>query len=767
MKQNIYELEQLTVQINRDSVFKSLNCTEDSPAYEDFLDTYEEIYDKMCGLAEPVGVIGIATMPASIATETYPAGTPVMYMVTSVGDGLKQQSTKAFQEGDYVKGMLCDAMADDALFSMEDQLMQRLKEICAEHQFGIRARLEAPHHISMEVQKEAWQYLELEKRFGIQISSGYMFDPVKTSCQLLILTEDPAVFAAEHDCRRCPNLNCRLRHIPDTKVTVERGNEARTIFVKAQESLLEALIRENYYVSAVCGGKGRCGKCKVRVLSGETVVTEEDRAVFTQEELSSGWRLSCRIYPQEELQIAFDIKDESEFEVLAEFALPSGEAGNDNAETDRLIHAEARKSASEAATQDKQKKESNTAACVQEYDIAVDIGTTTLALQLLDGASGTVLHTVSAVNGQRVYGADVISRIQASIDGKKEELQNCIRRDLTTGIRKLLANCRQPYKIKRIVLSGNTTMGHLLMGYPCDTLGVYPFTPVNIDFIKGTVQAILGEEMQECRDVQEIVLLPGISTYVGGDITAGMYACGFAESEEIRLLVDLGTNGEMAIGNKDRILVTSTAAGPAFEGGNITWGTGSIPGAICSVELDGENAQIQTINDQPPQGICGTGVVETTAELVREEIVEDSGMLDEDYFEDGFPLAETSEGQKIVFTQKDIREIQLAKAAVRAGMETLLLRYGITKDAVKHVYIAGGFGYKLNISKAAAIGMIPKEFEARTIAVGNSSLAGAAKYLRETSAEEVLRRLVAVSEEVNLSADKDFNELYMDAMFFE
>lgn len=159
--------------------------------------------------------------------------------------------------------------------------------------------------------------------------------------------------------------------------------------------------------------------------------------------------------------------------------------------------------------------------------------------------------------------------------------------------------------------------------------------------------------------------------------------------------------------------------------------------------------------------------METTAELVREEIVEDSGMLDEDYFEDGFPLAETTDGQKIVFTQKDIREIQLAKAAVRAGMETLLLRYGVNKDAVKHVYIAGGFGYKLNISKAAAIGMIPKEFEARTIAVGNSSLAGAAKYLRETNAEEVLRSLVAASEEVNLSADRDFNELYMDAMFFE
>lgn len=788
MKQKIYELEQLTFQIDKESVFKSLNCSEDSPAYEDFQETYDEIYEEMCSLVEPVGVIGIASMPSSIASANYPVGTPIIYMVTSVGDGLKQHSTKAFQEGDYVKGMLCDAMADDALFSMEDQLMQKLKEICAEHQFGVLARLEAPHHISMEVQKEAWQYLQLENRFGIQISSGYMFDPVKTSCQLLILTEDTSVFQAEHDCRKCPNLNCRLRSIPDTKVIVHREKDVREIFVKEQESLLEALIRENYYVSAVCGGKGRCGKCRIRVLSGETFITEEDKAVFTQEELKAGWRLSCRVYPQEELVIAFDIKDESGFEVLSEFAMPSAGKREDKAiRTGRELEAVSDslkdKCESDNTAERVQNLSLDTDTIATEYDIAVDIGTTTLVLQLLDHASGKVIHTVSTVNSQRMYGADVISRIQASIDGKKEELQECIRRDLTIGIRKLLQECEWAgQKIHRIVISGNTTMGHLLMGYPCDTLGTYPFTPVNIDFIKGSVAEILGDQTffaddrettnlkiaeKICKECDiEVLLLPGISTYVGGDITSGLYACDFADSDEICLLVDLGTNGEMAIGNKEKILVTSTAAGPAFEGGNITWGTGSIPGAICSVELVGEQVQIRTINDQPPLGICGTGVVETTAELVREEIAEDSGMLDEEYFEDGFPLAETLDGQKIMFTQKDIREIQLAKAAVRAGMETLILRYGVSKEAVKKVYIAGGFGYKLNISKAVAIGMIPPEFESKTIAVGNSSLAGAAKYLREQEAEKVLRRLVTVSEEVNLSADKDFNELYMDAMFF-
>ena len=728
--ENFYELHDLTFSITRETVFKSMNCYEDSPVYEDVSETYDEIYEDMLALVEPVGILGFGTLPKSVETKKYKAGTPIIYMVTSIGDGIKQCSTRAFQEGDYVKGMLCDAMADDALFSMEDQVITKLKEICKEHKVGILARLEAPHDISMESQKEAWEHLELKRRFGINISTGFMFDPVKTSCQVFILTEDTNTFKAEHDCRKCPNVNCKMRNIPDTEVIVHKGDETKTILVKGTESLLHALIRENYYVSAVCGGKGRCGKCRIRVLSGETLISDEDEAVFTREELEAGWRLSCRVYPYENLEISFDQNDESQFEILSSY-------------------------------QDEKK---GNAAEESAYDIAVDIGTTTIAMELLGADSKQVIHTATTINGQRVYGADVISRIQASTEGKKAELQESIRRDLQKGIYRLVKETGIARdKIRNIVIGGNTTMGHLLMGYDCDTLGVYPFTPVNIDFIEGTDQEIIGEGTGKTK----VTLLPGISTYVGGDIVSGLYACGFEKASEVCLLVDLGTNGEMALGNKDKILVTSTAAGPAFEGGNITWGTGSIPGAICSVKLNGTDVQVKTIRDQMPEGICGTGVVEIAAELVREEIVSDSGMLDEEYFEQGFPLAKNSEGKEIVFTQKDVREIQLAKAAVRAGVETLLLRYGIEKEEVSKVYLAGGFGYKLDTSKAIAIGMLPEEFKDRIEAVGNSSLAGAVKYLSDSDREKEIQRLVEISEEIGLSSDKDFNEFYMDAMFFE
>lgn len=725
-----YELKNLKAVIHQSSVLKKMDCHKECAVYETVVETYEEIYEEICSLAKPVGVFGFGKLPDSLETEKYKAGTPVIYLVTSIGDGIKKKSTKAFEEEDYVEGMLCDAMADEALFSLEEQALEKLKEVCKEHGVGVLDRLEAPQDISMEAQRVAWEYLNLKERFGITISSGFMFDPVKTACNIFVLTENPAIFRAHHDCRKCSNINCKQRNIPHCIVTVLQGEEEKHIPLDSGESLMDALVRSGYLIRAVCGGQGRCGKCKIQVRKGDPGITQRDREVFSENEWKEGFRLSCLVYPKEDMEISLPQTDDSQFEILT--AYQNGKKGKYTGE--------------------------------YVYDIAIDIGTTTIAFALLGEKSGEILHTVSRVNGQRVYGADVISRIKASMDGKKGALQDRIRKDLLTGMKALLEEAQiMPEKIQKIVLSGNTTMGHLLMGYDCDTLGVSPFTPVNIDFIRGTVQEIIGEFAGNAS----VTILPGISTYVGGDIVSGLYAAGFSNRSEICFLVDLGTNGEMALGNQEKIYVTSTAAGPAFEGGNITWGMGSVAGAICAVNFHGSEPYIKTIRGQTPEGICGTGVIETVAELVREGIAEDSGTLDETYFAKGFPLAKTSDGRDIVFTQKDIREIQLAKAAVRAGMETLLLRYGVEKQDVSKVYLAGGFGYRLDIGKAIAIGMLPAEFSGRIEAIGNSSLAGAVKYLTHRAGEKEIQSLIHASTEINLSTDKDFNELYIDSMFFE
>ena len=748
---NFYVLDNLKVNMEMERVLHAIDCAPDSPVYEEIVEEYRNIYDDMLALAEPVGILGVGVLSEISATTEYPAGTKVVYAVLSVGDRIRQCSTQAFQEGDYVRGMLCDAMADNALFSLEGRMTERLREVCAERNMGILKRLEAPHDISMEVQREAWEYLNLKERFGIDISCGYMFDPVKTSCQVFVLTEDASVFRAQHDCRKCPNVSCKFRNIPmeeavnKIQITVKTADDTRTFLLEKGESLMDALLREGYYVSAVCGGKGRCGKCKIRVLTEQAPVSGEDEKFFSEEELAQGWRLSCMLYPTEALTVSFTLDDESDFEVVS-------------AHGGQSFGAASKGVAKRSEINTGQEKFRN-----GTYEIAIDIGTTTLAFQLWDKATGAIFGTVTAVNSQRKYGADVVSRMQASIDGKKEVLQESIRQDLQNGIRKLLEECCvNMSQLSRIVIGCNTTMGHLLLGYDCNSLGTYPFAPVNIELVKGNLQRILDMDGDA-----EVVVLPGISTYVGGDIVAGLYACDFDKSEDICLLVDLGTNGEMALGNADRRLVTSTAAGPEFEGGNISWGMGSVTGAVCSVKLEDAKVQVRTIGDKTPIGICGTGVVETVAELLRGGLLDETGLLEEDFFDDGFPLAKTPEGKTIVLTQKDIRELQLAKAAVRAGVETLLLRYGVQKEQVKRIYLAGGFGYRLDTEKAIAIGMLPEEFGDRIQAVGNSCLAGVVKYLQEESGADTLQRLVRISKEINLSMDCDFNENYMEAMMFD
>ncbi|MBE5949140.1 MAG: DUF4445 domain-containing protein [Lachnospiraceae bacterium] len=759
MKQ-VYLIDGLKAQLNMDLVLHAIDCMPDNPVYEEFVDEYADIHEELLSMAEPAGILGFGELTDKTATDEYVAGTKVIFAVTSVGDKIKQYSTRAFAEGDYVRGMLADAIADRALFSLEGRMLEKLKSVCGEHGVGILKRLEAPHDIPMEVQREAWESLSLKETLGIDISCGYMFDPVKTSCQVFVISEDADIFKAQHDCRKCPNIDCRYRNIPDDvqgiEITVKKGNEIKKLLYKAGQSVMDLLIENSYYISAVCGGKGRCGKCKVRVLKGVAPVTAEDEKFFNKEELGVGWRLSCLLYPTEDLTVSFELGDESEFVAVSEY-----EPGDVTVPKERTEFSVVADSCDENAPELK-KENKGIADEDKEYHIAIDIGTTTIAMQLLGKTSGDIKHTITTVNSQRKYGADVITRIKASVDGRKPELKECIFKDLKEGIQALLkATGVEMSKVACIAIAGNTTMIHLLMGYDCDSLGIYPFTPVNIDIITGSMEALLG-----ISGDAKVVILPGISTYVGGDIVSGLYACGFDKTEEIKLLVDLGTNGEMALGNEDKLLVTSTAAGPAFEGGNIEWGMGSVAGAICSVELDGAIAKCHTILDKEPVGICGTGVVEAIAELLREDILDDTGLLADEYFDDGFELAKTSDGRDIVLTQKDIRELQLAKSAIRAGIETLLIKYGVSKEQVSKVYLAGGFGYKLNTGKAVAIGMLPKEFADKTQAIGNSSLAGAVKYLREAEDGKALEKIVLISEEISLSTDKDFNEFYMEHMMF-
>lgn len=370
-----------------------------------------------------------------------------------------------------------------------------------------------------------------------------------------------------------------------------------------------------------------------------------------------------------------------------------------------------------------------------EYHIAIDLGTTTLVFQLIEASFGTIVHTVTLLNSQRKFGADVLSRIQASVEGKRQELQECIRKDLLEGIAQLKNECNvKPEQIKDIVIAGNTTMIHLLMGYDCSGLGVYPFTPVNMDVINDTADAILGLDNTEAiQKTLDITIFPGISAFVGGDIVSGLYELDFANKNEISLFIDLGTNGEMALGNKEKLLVTSVAAGPAFEMGPVTW---------------------------------GSNVIEIVSGLLENGIIDETGLLADEYFDDGYPIGTAEDGRQIIFNQKDVRDLQLAKAAVRAGVETLIKRYEITSEQIAKVYLAGGFGSHLDVDKAAVIGMLPKELAEKAEIIGNSSLAGCVKFLRDEGRMDFIQSIKDISEPVMLAKDTFFEKKYMENMSF-
>lgn len=734
-------IQDFKIDISQSEVFRQIDCYEDSAVYDDVLKAYEEIEESIYELCEPVFLVEKDIIEQEYACDVLPAGTEVLFTLCSIGEKISGYSTKAFEEGEYLKGMLADAMADSALFSIEKAMVPYLKELCASEGMGIEKRLEAPKDIPMEMQKVVLEKTHAEGFCGMGITSCYMLNPVKTSAFIYVLTDDKEVFQYQHDCKTCDRYDCKMRKVPDIPVTVIDGTRKFVIQVKERQNLLDALMAVKPSFSSVCGGTGTCGKCKVQVVKGTLPVTVSDETCFTKAELEAGMRLACRANPvdyatkhSEPLEIRLLLQSEETFVAL----------GDENKECYL-------------------QNDSSTSDLSKTFGIAVDLGTTTIAIQLLSLQTGEVHGVYTCVNHQRRFGADVISRIKASTEGNKEELRKSIQDDLKRGFREVLKKASVlPTQITDIVIAGNTTMGHLLMGYDCNTLGVFPFTPVNIMLIEESYQTIFEDDFLNAR----VKILPGISAFIGADITSGIYYCNMHKSQKYSLLIDLGTNGEIVLGNAEKLFATSTAAGPAFEGGNIKWGIGSVEGAISSAVFVNGKLEVQTIGSKTPIGICGTGVLEMTAELLGAGLIDKAGCLNEEYFEDDYPVARTENGELIVFTQKDIRELQMAKSAVRAGVEMLIQKSGIREEDIAHIYLAGGFGVKLNYKKAIKIGLLSKGFENKVEAVGNSSLQGTARILLAGNYQE-LEDIVQRTEEINLAMENDFNQLYLENMYFK
>lgn len=395
--------------------------------------------------------------------------------------------------------------------------------------------------------------------------------------------------------------------------------------------------------------------------------------------------------------------------------------------------------------------------------ICIDIGTTTIAVSAIDSTTHLRIEEV-LLNEQRFFGVDVISRIKASMEGSGQMLQSLIQKNLQKGLDSILrkfGGTRQ--EVESIVVAANTTMVHLLLGLSCEGLAAYPFENVTLSALTLPANEVLQTEGFSCP----LTILPGISAFVGGDIVSGIYALNLDQSDKLSFFLDLGTNGEMALGSKEKILTSSTAAGPAFEGGNIKYGIAAIKGAIYEVELKDGQTRFRTLQYGRPLGLCGSGIIELTSELLEHGLIDETGLLCEPYFDEGFPVTKAAGGaENIRFFQKDIREVQMAKAAIRTGISLLCEEYGCLENEIETVYLGGSFGSAANIKKSVRIGLLPDSFEDKVVLAGNTSLLGALKYAGDEAGTGRLAQITEKSAALYLANAADFEHEFIAQLNF-
>lgn len=498
-------------------------------------------------------------------------------------------------------------------------------------------------------------------------------------------------------------------------VTLELQPLGRRLRVPRGASLQDVLFPLG--VEFPCGGRGRCRGCRVRVLAGELPVTPEDLRLLGPARVAEGWRLACQARAAGDLVLE-----------LAQWEAPI--LGDDTAAgvfTPR-----------------------------PGWGVAVDLGTTTVVAQLLDLTTGHVLAVRSALNAQARHGADIMSRVEVALtDPGRAHLTRLIREQVGELLAELRAAAPEAGLPTEVVLVGNTVMHHLFCGLSVAPLACHPFEPV-----EGGLKVFTGAELGWTAAAEaQVFFLPCLGGFVGSDILAGILATGLHRNERPAMLVDLGTNGEIVVGTRDRLLCASTAAGPAFEGARIAQGMRAATGAIHAVRrLDGGEWAVAVLGGGAARGICGSGLVDAVACGLEAGRIQPSGRL-----AGGEPLRLTG---TVALTQADIRELQLAKGAIAAGIELLLARLGLRAEDLDRVWLAGAFGNYISRASARRIGLLPVSAD-RVEPAGNTALRGAKLVLCGAAGPDRafthLRRRV---EHVTLKDDPRFLDAYVAAMGF-
>ncbi len=584
----------------------------------------------------------------------------------------------------------------------------------------------------------------------------------------------------------------------ETIFTVEILPDGTKVRAKAGEVLADVLVRAGVPMSLYCHQRGVCGKCAVRILSGPLPFPAAlEASLLEGRSLGPDHRLACLYFVRSDVTVETLPGSRLERIAVLDEGLPSA-AFVDPAVKKLSLVLEKPSLFSPTAVADALRAQLKSPDLVlplaalsklggptlsaarpvaavlyddrevldiepdeagrEIFGLAVDLGTTTVAAELVDLRTGRIADRASAVNAQGSYGADVVSRITFAFENP-DNLRR-LRSAAVQLINDMVGTmCRRSgvprHWIYDAVVAGNTAMNHILCGIAVDSLALAPFHAV----FSALAPAAAAEIGFALHPQARVYVSPNIKSFVGGDITAGLVASEFAAQPGTGLYVDLGTNGEIVLKKGAEFVTTSTAAGPAFEGMNISCGMLALPGAINRVEWD-NGFKCRTVDDLPPQGVCGTGLIDTLAGAVARGLLGRDGRI-------LGPEKRLRLTERLALTQQDVRDVQLAVAAVRSGVRLMLREFRLRVADLDRILVAGAFGSSLDIGNAVALGLLPDVPVERIAFIGNASLAGARLLLLSRPARTVAESLAAKVSHVSLATRPDFQDEFVQALEFD
>jgi uncharacterized 2Fe-2S/4Fe-4S cluster protein (DUF4445 family) len=593
----------------------------------------------------------------------------------------------------------------------------------------------------------------------------------------------------------------------------------RAVRVPYGVTLFDAASWNGIAIDSTCGGHGTCKKCRIRIADNAPAPTSLDIRAYTAQEIKDGWRLACRTPATRDTQVEVPplttrpkaatvgvgrqvILRPAVQKRYLELTEPdlSDQASDLERVLAQLDDLEPRAELTVLKTLGRTLRAADykvTAVVVDDvliavepgdttgrrFGVAFDLGTTTVVATLLDLGTGTPVAVASTLNKQQPFGADVITRISATMmdPGALDKLQQLAQETLAELTAEVCAEGGvEPDEVYEVALAGNATMTHLVLGIDPEPLGMAPFI-LSTRLYPEVLAADLGLPVHARA---RAVVFPAFGAYVGGDITAGLLASGMDRDARVRLFVDIGTNCEIVLGNRDWLLATAAPAGPAFEGAAIRCGMRAADGAIEVVTMTADELGFKVIGDAEPQGLCGSGLVDAVTGLVRLGLLDSSGRLvtqeQARALAPGLAGRLTQIGQERVFvlhwrgaaedsiylSQRDVRELQFAKAAIATGWRILLEEAGLTQDDVKQVLLAGSFGSYLSPAAAIRIGLVPKVPVARVVPAGNVAGEGAKMALLSLRERAGGLALLEEVRYVELSDRADFNDRFVEQLNF-